>query len=292
MPAMPLTDNACRTAALGKKSDGGGLYLNVRPSSRLWQMAYRFDGKQKTLSFGPYPVVTLAAARARRAEAKAALALGIDPITLKPGAELPSEVPPERQFQTLAWAWFDKKAEMLRPQYREQSRSLLARLVVPPLARRDIAGITTKDVLDMLRTVEASSGAETTRRCKQFTSNIFKFAAGEGLCQNDPTALIGRDNLKRRPRSRKRPRVAQDAIPTLLLDISRYRNEQLRLGLLLALHTALRSGEVYKARWSEISGGLWRVAGDRMKINLPHLVPLTPQVKAILARLKDLVDEI
>ena len=50
----------------------------------------------------------------------------------------------------------------------------------------------------------------------------------------------------------------------------------------------MRSGEVYKARWSEISGGLWRVAGDRMKMHLPHVVPLTPQVKAILARLREL----
>ena len=62
---MKLTDNACRTNNPGKKSDGGGLYLNIRSkTSRLWQMAYRFDGKQKTLSFGSYPVVTLAAARA------------------------------------------------------------------------------------------------------------------------------------------------------------------------------------------------------------------------------------
>ena len=206
MPAMPLTDNACRTAALGKKSDGGGLYLNVRPSSRLWQMAYRFDGKQKTLSFGPYPVVTLAAARARRAEAKAALALGIDPITLKPGAELPSEVPPERQFQTLAWAWFDKKAEMLRPQYREQSRSLLARLVVPPLARRDIAGITTKDVLDMLRTVEASSGADDDAAVQAVHQQHLQVRGGRGVVPKRPD---GADRARQPQAAAPEPRSAR-----------------------------------------------------------------------------------
>ena len=145
---MPLTDNACRTATLGKKSDGGGLYLNVRsPTSHLWQMAYRFEGKQKTLSFGAYPVVTLAAARARRAEAKAILARGIDPITVKPGTELPGEVPAERQFQTVAWAWFDSVEPGYKPNPRKSLHSMLARLIVPPFARLDIAAITKPEVL-------------------------------------------------------------------------------------------------------------------------------------------------
>ncbi|TIX41166.1 MAG: DUF4102 domain-containing protein [Mesorhizobium sp.] len=85
---MPLTDSACRAAkaenASKKLSDGGGLYLYVPPTgSKAWRMNYRFGGKQKTLSFGPYPRVTLADARALRENAKRALADGVDPAMIK-----------------------------------------------------------------------------------------------------------------------------------------------------------------------------------------------------------------
>ena len=172
---MPLTDNACRGFASGpkpyKRADGGGLYMLVQPhGSKLWQMAYRFPAgqKQKVLSFGPYPAVSLAAARARRAEAKAALARGIDPITVKPGAELPSEVPKERMFETVAWAWFEAVGPGYKPVVRAQVRSMLTRLIVPPLARLDVARITKPEVLAMLRTIEVENGPPTAHRVKQY----------------------------------------------------------------------------------------------------------------------------
>jgi hypothetical protein len=83
-----LTDTACRNLKPGakpiKKSDGAGLYLLVRPSgSKHWYLGYRFGGRQKKLSFGPYPVVTLGAAREGRDAAKLALSQGSDPGVLK-----------------------------------------------------------------------------------------------------------------------------------------------------------------------------------------------------------------
>jgi len=81
---MPLSDVACRTAkpaaTIKKLSDGWGLQLWVHPSgSKLWRYAYRFSGKQKLLSFGPYPIVSLAEARDERDKAKKLLVKGIDP---------------------------------------------------------------------------------------------------------------------------------------------------------------------------------------------------------------------
>ena len=92
IPPMPLKELEVRYASRRSKDyklgDGGGLYLLVRPTgSRLWRMKYRFNGKEKLLSFGRYPEVTLAEARLRRAEAKLALARGEDP-----GPKAPSPV--------------------------------------------------------------------------------------------------------------------------------------------------------------------------------------------------------
>ena len=84
LPATPLTDtqirNAKPTERQFKLSDGGWLFLVVMPSgSKLWRMAYRFHGIEKTLSFGGYPEVSLKDARTRRDEAKALVTQGIDP---------------------------------------------------------------------------------------------------------------------------------------------------------------------------------------------------------------------
>lgn len=84
MANMALSDAACRTAkgreGEYKLSDGGGLYLFVKPNgARVWQQAYRFAGKQKKLTHGPYPLISLADARRLRDEAKRLLASGVDP---------------------------------------------------------------------------------------------------------------------------------------------------------------------------------------------------------------------
>jgi CHAT domain-containing protein len=81
---MPLSDTAIRqvkaTDITQKLSDGGGLQLWIEPKgSKLWRLAYRYDGKQKKLAIGVYPVVTLAEARERREQAKRLLASGVDP---------------------------------------------------------------------------------------------------------------------------------------------------------------------------------------------------------------------
>jgi hypothetical protein len=75
---MPLTDltikNAKPAAKTYKVSDGGSLYIEISPAgSKLWRMKYRFDGKEKRLSFGKYPYVGLKDAREKREAARTQL---------------------------------------------------------------------------------------------------------------------------------------------------------------------------------------------------------------------------
>ncbi len=81
---MPLSDTSARNAKPLDKpyklSDGGGLFLLVNPSgSKYWRLKYRINGKEKLLSLGVYPQVSLKAAREKRDEIKAFIAQGIDP---------------------------------------------------------------------------------------------------------------------------------------------------------------------------------------------------------------------
>ena len=94
---MKLTDTVLRslkpTGKPQKYSDGGGLYLYVSAAGgKLWRMDYRFEGKRKTLSFGPYPAIGLGDARKLREEAKEKIVNGIDPGTQKKQLRPPQDL--------------------------------------------------------------------------------------------------------------------------------------------------------------------------------------------------------
>ena len=110
---MKLTDTFLRgvkaTGKVQKYSDGGGLYLYVSPTGgKLWRMGYRFNGQQKTLSFGAYPAVSLKDARAKREEAKEQLAKGIDPGEHKKAVKAATHAESENTYEIIAREWFAK----------------------------------------------------------------------------------------------------------------------------------------------------------------------------------------
>ena len=119
---MPLFDTTLRNTRAGEKpqklSDGGGLYLLVKTSGKkFWHMAYRFDGKQKLLSFGQYPEVSLSDAREARQKARELLAKGIDPGQVKKEAKQAKKVEEQiacSTFQKVATEWLKIRAEAFR----------------------------------------------------------------------------------------------------------------------------------------------------------------------------------
>ena len=107
---MPLTDVRIRSLKPADKphkySDGGGLFLFIPPSgSKLWRMAYRFEGKSRLLSFGAYPAVSLKDARERRDEARRLLAKGIDPSAYKRQQQEARRIAERDSFQNIAREW-------------------------------------------------------------------------------------------------------------------------------------------------------------------------------------------
>jgi hypothetical protein len=112
---MPLTDAAIRNAKPGitplgaktsrpyKLGDAGGLYLEVTPSGgKWWRLKYRFGGKEKRLSLGVYPDVTLAKARERRDEARRLLVDGVDPSENRKAAKLAGAERAANSFEVVA----------------------------------------------------------------------------------------------------------------------------------------------------------------------------------------------
>lgn len=282
---MPLSDLDCRNAKPMarpyKKADGGGLYLFVQPSgSKLWRMAYRFNGKQKTLAFGAYPYVSLADARKRRHDAKVALAAGTDPGIKEDGKQAET-------FGSVARRWFDAQKVEWAESNSSRIWSRIARDALPCLGDKPIDAIKPPEIVAMCRQVEERGAIEVAKRLKQAVSNIYRFAIAEGIVEVNPSADVGHA-LKPAPEPKHRAMVRPAEIKSLVEAIKGYDGEPItRIALLFALHTFARTAEIRFAVWSEIEdldgdSPLWRIPKQRMKMKREHIVPLTPYMVGLL----------
>lgn len=295
---MPLKELEVKYAAKRSKpyklADGGGLHLLVQPTgSKLWRLKYRFGGKEKLLSFGKYPVVTLAMARQKRNEAKVLLDSGRDPGEMKKLAKRVSASP--QLFEPIARAWHANRKEGLDPAHADRVLRRMERDVFPPLGKRPIKDITAPEVLEVVRAVEARGALDISRRLKQNIGQVFRFAIASGWATEDPTTSLD-DALKPKPPVKHRARVPLAQLPMLVQSIRGYdgedsprRRETTRDALLFTLLTWARTSETRFAAWNEFENldgpePLWRLSPDRMKMAREHLVPLSRQVAELLLR--------
>ena len=275
---MPLSETACRNAKGRERpyklTDGEGLFLLVQPSgSRLWRMAYRYGGKQKTLAFGVYPYVTLAEARERRFAAKTALSKGEDPTKRDEAAHT---------FESVAQRWYDTNKGRWAESHSDRMWARVKRDAFPELGELAIDTIKPPTLLAVLRKVEERGAIEVAKRLKQSMSSVFRFAMAEGLVDTNPAGEIGAA-LKPTPRTRHFATIKPSEAHELVGKIENYTGEPLtRLALLFALHTFVRTNELRFGRWSEIEGDVWRIPAERMKMGKEHIVPLTSHALALL----------
>lgn len=192
---MPLTDTRIRglkpNSRTKRYSDGYGLYVEVTPGgSKLWKLAYRFEGKQKTLSFGPYPEVSLARARERRLEARTMLFEGVDPSAIKKAGQELRRAEIEDTFARIADELLQKEEiEGLAPATLKKKR-WLARLASEDLGPRPIRDIKAPEILATLRRVEKEGNYESARRLRALIGQIFRYAIATTRADGDPTVAL------------------------------------------------------------------------------------------------------
>ena len=155
-----LTDVAVRKAAPKespyKLSDSQGLYLLVKPNgTKLWRLKYRFGGKEKALSFGAYPEVSLINARRARESAREELRNGQDP-SLTRQQKRAEAVRTDNQFRTVALAWIAAHGKQWTPQHRSEVQSTLERFAFPKIGGLSLDAITPPIALDVVHSIERS----------------------------------------------------------------------------------------------------------------------------------------
>tara|TARA_R110000787_G_scaffold32357_14_gene85497 strand:+ start:8557 stop:9912 length:1356 start_codon:yes stop_codon:yes gene_type:complete len=314
-----LTDAKVKAArprdAAYKLADSNQLYLHVSPAGgKHWRMNYTYGRSaknpaalaQKTLTFGPYPAVTLVEARRRRDEAKAMLIAGRDPATERRLAAKAHTSATGNTFQSVAQAWYDKKKGTWSPRHADKVWESLEENVFDGIGALPISAIDAPRLLDLLTLVENRGAIETAHRLRQRISAVFVYAIAAGMATTDPAASLGKA-LSPKPRARRQPALIDlDSIRDMLAACERERSRAgTKLALRLLALTAVRPGELRHARWEEfedIDGDepLWRIPAARMKgdeerkaeLGGDHLVPLSRQAVAVLRALTPLTGDL
>lgn len=253
---MPLTDTAIKNAKPADKPvrlfDGGGLYLEVAPSGgKWWRLNYRFGCKEKRISLGVYPDVSLKEARERRDKARALLDAGADPGEAKKAEKRAARLSTENSFEAVAREWHAKYASSWSASH---GARLLRRLEVdafPWIGGKPIAELTPPDVLDALRRVEKRGALETAHRLHANISQVCRYAVATGRAQRDVTADL-RGALPPVQQEHMAALTDPKQVAELLRAIDGYQGTfPVVCALRLAPLVFQRPGELRAAEWSE-----------------------------------------
>ncbi len=289
---MRLTDAAIRREAAPprprKLFDGDGLYLLLHPSGgKWWRFAYRLQGRQKVVSFGTYPDVTLATARVRRTEARQQVADGLDPSLLRRAAK--RRVASTDTFAGVAAEWLAGQAKVWAASTTEKATYHLS-LLTRAIGARIIASVEPPELLGILRAIEARGHSETAHKVKQRAGQIFRYAIATGRAVRDPTADL-RGALQPICRTHRAALTDPADIAPLVRDLRAYHGSRVVAAALQLLPLVfVRPGELRLATWAEVTvdgpAPLWRIPAARMKEREAHLVPLSTQAVAVLLGLR------
>ena len=266
-----------------KLSDGGGLYLLIKPNgTKTWRYKYRFLRRELSLSLGLYPEVSLKQARQRHKLARELLADGVDPNQDKRDRKLAAELAAGNSFGMVAEEWAAVKLSGLTEATIERNTSVLNLHLLPRLGHRPIGEITPPEVLGVLRRVEAKGAVETPRRAKSIAGQIFRYGVATGRCERDPTLDI-RDALKSTQATHYGALVKPEEVGRLMLAIDDYHGGLVvRCALLISALTFQRPGNVRSMEWSEVINDEWHIPKEKTKTREPIIVPLSRQALKVL----------
>lgn len=277
-----------------KLADADQLYLVVQPNGRkFWRMNYSYLGKQKTLSFGRWPDVTLAEAREKRDEARRQLAADTDPSEQAKLAKFEAISEAENSFKAVAEEWYAKNEMEGKAKRTLDKMRWLLEMAYPSLGNRPIAQISAQEALLVLRKVEATGRYESARRMRSVLSRVFRYAIATARADRDVAGDLRGALIVPQVKHLAAITKAEDA-GGLMRAIEGYEGHFItRLALRLTPHVFVRPGELRKAEWNEFDFDrlVWTIPAEKMKMRFPHKVPLSKQVLAIIDTLHPLTGD-
>ena len=287
---MPLTDTSIRNAKPSEKPvklfDTGGLFIILTPAGGKWfRFRYSLNGKEKLLSLGTYPDVSLKDARERRDEARKLLANGIDPGEKRKTDKAERAERSANSFEAVTREWVKKKSIVWVPAYGNRLLRRFERDVFPTIGTKPIAEIRPVELLAVLRKIEARGAIETAHRARSDCGQVFRYAVSTGRAERDVAS-----DLKGALEPKQTKHFPSITDPTKVAELLRalegYQGTPVvSAALRLAPLVFVRPGELRHAQWADIDFATaeWRYTVTKTKT--AHIVPLSTQAVAILKQL-------
>ena len=287
-----MTLSATRAKALkdpGRYSDGGGLHLYIsKAGGKSWVQRITIEGRRRDIGLGGFPSVSLARAREKAAENRAAVAESRDPLADRHAPAMPT-------FREAAGAVHEAN----RPRWRNAKHiaswmQTLERHAMPTLGATPLGRIDRGEVLRVLTPIWTTR-PETARRVRQRMRTVFRWAMAHGFMETNPAGEAIDGALPPMPKVKAHLRALPYREVGSALETVEGSQASIpaRLCFRFLVLTAARSGEARGARWDEIDlqSHVWRIPSERMKAGKEHRAPLSVQALELLGEASALRDE-
>ncbi len=276
-----------------KMADGNGLSLMIMPNgTKRWVQKYRYGGKEKCLSHGIFPRVSIQEARERREEALALLRQGKDPSIVRKEEKIQRKISAANTFEAIAREWHEENKGRWTEKYANTIINRLEADLFPKIGNIPIKNISYTILLDTLKSIQDRGVFETTRRARQYCRQIYAFARATGRVDINVARDITDDGFKVQKETKHYASLEAKDLPFFLKALQRNESRsypQTMLAVELMMLTFVRTKELVETRWEEIDfeKRMWTIPAERMKMGHAHLVPLSDQAIEILERLRE-----
>ena len=249
------------------------------------------------MALGEYPFVTLKEARERHVAARKKLAAGIDPMverkaeaeTRQTGGRSTSNARRRHSFEKIARRWWEWWSAGKSPRHADYVLRRLEADVFPAFGHKFIDNVTPADIRKLMLAIESRGARDVAKRAHETTSQIFRYAIAHGIASGNPAANFKPKDILAEANEENFSRVDAKELPMLLAKMVNYDGDAItRLAMRLMAYTFVRTSELIESEWNELDldNARWDIPAERMKMDTPHIVPLSRQSVGVLRALQ------
>ncbi|EFN9546893.1 TPA: tyrosine-type recombinase/integrase [Escherichia coli] len=266
--------------------DGNGLYLYIPASGKkVWQLRYKIEGKEKVLTVGKYPLMSLQEARDKAWLAKKDISVGVDPVKAK---KLSVK---NNSFGAIYHEWYEHKKQVWSVGYANELAKMFKDDVLPLIGALVIHEIEPMQILEVIRRFEERGAMERANKARRRCGEVFRYAIVTGRAKYNPAPDLA-DAMKGY-RKKNYPFLPADQIPAFTKALSSFSGSIISLTATKVLrYTALRTKELRSMQWRNVDfeNRLITIDESVMKGRRTHIVPMSEQVISLLESIRQITE--
>lgn len=268
--------------------DSNGLYLYVPVSGKkVWQFRYKIDGKEKVLTVGKYPLMSLQEAREKAWSARKDVSMGTDPVKAK------KEKTDDNSFSAIYQEWYEHKKQVWSEGYGNELARMFSDDILPLIGNVPVSEIEPMQILDVIRRFEERGAMERANKARRRCGEVLKYAIVTGRAKHNPAPDLA-DAMKGY-RKKNYPFLPADQIPDFNRALAGFSGSIIsKVATQILQYTALRTKELRSMKWGNVDFETRTITIDAevMKGRRIHLVPMSQQVCTLLESIRPVTEPV